>query len=560
MKWIVAMAVALVAAVVLVRMNLPTLIMRYPALIGVISRLSNPIGDNVPVEWDAGPDVAAVPAAERPPNIVVILVDDLGWNDLTWNGGGIANGTVPTPNIDSIAARGVQFTNGYAGNATCAPSRAALMTGRYGSRFGFESTPAPAAMGAMVTRMTNERRAEGQPPALFHADLVDQVPPLAEQGMPSSEITIAELLEQRDYHSVALGKWHLGETDGQRPTDQGFDEFLGFYSGGQLYLPEDDPDVVNSKQTFDPIDMFLWSVLPFAVRKDTGPRFTPDAYMTDYLSREATRAIEANKHRPFFMYLAYNAPHTPLQATRADYDALSHIDDHATRVYAAMLRALDRGVGQVLDALRELGLEDNTLVMFSSDNGGAHYVGLPDLNEPYRGWKMTFFEGGLHSPFFLKWPAQLPAGGRVDSAVSVSHIDMFATAAAAAGVPVPTDRKIDGVDLLLAASGQGSIDRFRTLYWRSGGLRVALSQGWKLQHDPRRDKLWLYDLNTDPTERNNLFEQEPSRGIELFKRLEAHDKDLGPPAFPAIVEGAIPIDRTLAEPHVPGEEFAYWPN
>src|SRR5262249_49376910 len=160
-------------------------------------------------------------------------------------------------------------------------------------------------------------------------------------------------------------------------------------------------------QDFDPIDKFLWGNLAFAVRKDGGPRFTPDAYMTDYLAREAARAIEANRNRPFFAYVAFNAPHTPLQALRSDYDALPGIDNHTRRVLAAMSRASVGGVGTGLDALRANGRGQAGLVPFTSDNGGADYIGRPDINKPFRGWKMTFFEGGVHAPFFAKWPARL---------------------------------------------------------------------------------------------------------------------------------------------------------
>ena len=209
-----------------------------------------------------------------------------------------------------------------------------------------------------------------------------------------------------------------------RPTAQGFDEYLGFLQGAALFGPLDDPDYVESRQEFDPIDAFLWANLDFAVAKDGGQRFAPDAYMTDYLADQAVRAIDANKNRPFFLYLAFNAPHTPLQATRADYDAVAHIENHTLRVYAAMIRALDRGVGKVLDALAANGLDENTLVLFTSDNGGANYIGLPDINAPYRGWKMNFFEGGVHTPFFAALAAGAaggPQGGRADRARGHLH-------------------------------------------------------------------------------------------------------------------------------------------
>jgi arylsulfatase A-like enzyme len=393
------LAGVLVVAGVIVWTYSDTLLLPLP---GRLDRWRDPIGPTQPVVWEPGPDTAP---AERPPNVVLIVADDLGWNDLTFAGGGVANGAVPTPRIDSIAQQGATFTNGYAGNATCAPSRAAIMTGRYPTRFGFEFTPAPKQFMRLVAWMNRDTPR----PPVYYTEREPDVPPMAEQGLPASEITIAELLRRAGYRTLALGKWHLGEAPGMRPTSRGFDEFLGFYPGAAMYLPTDDPQGVVSVQDFDPIDRFLWANLSFAVRKDQGPRFTPGGYMTDYLAEEAARAIAANRNRPFFMYLAFNAPHTPLQALRSDYDALPQIENHTLRVYGAMIRALDRAVGTVLDALRANGLEENTLVVFTSDNGGANYLGLTDINAPYRGWKMTFFEGGVHMPPSCAGPERSPA-------------------------------------------------------------------------------------------------------------------------------------------------------
>jgi arylsulfatase A-like enzyme len=280
--------------------------------------------------------------------------------------------------------------------------------------------------------------------------------------------------------------------------------------------------------------------------------------MTDYLSDEAVKAIEVNRNRPFFLYLAYNAPHTPLQATREDYEALSHIEDHTLRVYAAMLRALDRGVGRVLDALAEHGLEENTLVFFTSDNGGANYIGLPDINAPYRGWKMSFFEGGIRSPFFLKWPARLPAGARFDE--PVAHIDVFATAAAAAGAALPSDRKIDGVDLLPHLRGEKTSPPHDALFWRSGHYRVVLAGGWKLQVSERPAKTWLFDLGSDPTEQRNLADSRPEKRAELEAILAAHTAEMVAPAWPSLIEGPIAIDHPLGVGDRVDEEFVYWAN
>jgi arylsulfatase A-like enzyme len=515
---------------------------------GMIDRLRDPIGPTKEVAWQSGP---ATKTTERPPNVVVIVADDLGYNDLTFAGGGVANGEVPTPRIDSIAREGVEFTRGYTGNATCAPSRAAIMTGRYPTRFGFEFTPAP----KQFMRLVSYLQRNDAIPSTYYADREAEVPPIEQQGLPAQEITVAQLLRDQGYRTIGLGKWHLGEAQGMRPTERGFDEYLGFLQGAAMYLPKDDPSVVNAQQDFDPIDPFLWANLSFNVRKDDGPRFAPAGYLTDYLAAEAARAIAANRDRPFFLYLAFNAPHTPLQALRADYDALPQIQDHTLRVYAAMIRALDRGVGVVLDALRANGLDENTLVIFTSDNGGAHYIGLPDINRPYRGWKMTFFEGGVHTPFLAKWPARLPRGARVDT--PVAHVDVFATAAAAAGAPMPSDRVMDGEDLVQVARGEA---KGRALYWRSGPYRSILVDGWKLQVQDRPPKQWLYDLTSDPTERRNLAASRLDKVTALSAVLAEHEKQMVKPSWPSLIEAPIPVDRPLGVPAKPDDEYATWAN
>jgi len=524
-------------------------------LIGFAAQRRLPVGPNRPIEWQSGADPAGRAPEQRPPNIVLILADDLGWNDPTFAGGGVAGGTVPTPHIDSLARDGVVFTSGYAANGTCAPSRAAIMSGRYGTRFGFEFTPTPPGMSTLVPRIAN--RMPGRLRGVVRTGTQHDEIPFEAMGMPASEITLAELLAPAGYHSVHIGKWHLGREQGMAPHDQGFDESLLMASG--LYLPSDHPDVVNSKQDFDPIDRFLWRALRFAASFNGSAAFEPTRYLTDYYTDEAVKVIEANKDRPFFLYLAHWAPHSPLQATREDYDALSHIPDHRLRVYAAMIRALDRGVGRVLEALRSQGLEENTLVFFTSDNGGAHYIGLPDVNRPFRGWKITFFEGGIHVPYLVRWPARL-AGGQSFSA-PVHGFDIYATAAAAAGVPLPQDRRIDGVDLLPFVRNEREGVPHRELFWRTGHYRVALVDGWKLQVSERPPgTTWLFDLSHDPTEQRNLAASEPERVALLRRALAAHDAEQVAPAWPSLVEMPVNVDKTLVEPDAPGDEYVYWPN
>lgn len=517
---------------------------------GIIEGIRNPVQPNREVVWDEGPAKAEVPPTQRAPNIVLILVDDLGFNDLTFGGGGLAGGTVPTPNIDALAHNGATFINGYSGNATCAPSRAAIMTGRFATRFGFEFTPAPPEFAETIASFSGDD-------AVYFADRAKDAPHVNAMSVPLDEIYIPQMLKERGYHTAMLGKWHLGGTEGSRPEDRGFDEALGFMRGASLFGKKNDPNIVNSYQDYDPIDRFLWANLPFSVQFNGSENFEPSEYMTDYLSNEAVKVIRANRNRPFFLYLAYNAPHTPLQALKSDYDALSHIEDHTLRTYAAMIVALDRGVGKVMDELRAQGLEENTIVIFTSDNGGANYVGLPDINQPYRGWKASFFEGGIHVPFFMQWPARIPAGTKLTG--RAAHVDIFATAAAAAGAKMPDDRVYDGLDLMRQVEGEDMSER--NLYFRSGHYRTLFKGDWKLQVSERPAKTWLFNLADDPTEQRNLAMDEPEKLAELMAVLEEMDAEQAPPIWPSLIEGPIMIDRPLGgAPRGPDDEFIYWAN
>ena len=508
------------------------------------------------VPWQAGPAVAE--AGERPPNIILILADDLGYNDISTFGGGIAGGRLQTPNIDQLAADGAIFEQAYAGNATCAPSRAMIMTGRYPTRTGFEFTPTPTGMGPAVSLIMNSMDS-GLPPAYFNQAEAEAALPYQSQGLPTSEVTIAEVLKQRGYYTAHIGKWHLGRGEGFTPNDQGFDDSLLMASG--LYLPEDDPQVVNAKLDFDPIDQFLWARLGYAAafNNDGAERFEPSGYLTDYWTDEAVKVIQQNKHRPFFLYLAHWGVHTPLQATREDYEAVGDIKPHRLRVYAAMMRALDRSVGAITKALEAEGLADNTIVMFSSDNGGAGYIGLPEVNAPFRGWKLTNFEGGLRVPMFLKWPGIIAPGTTVSE--PVAHIDLMPTLAAAAQAPLPKNVAIDGYDLLpLATNTAGPVRDRRALFWQSGYYRVVRQGDWKLQVSDKLNKVWLYNLADDPTEQTNLAGVAVEKLTVLQALLAAHKASAREPLYPFLAELPVAVDKSLAERFEAGDEYIYWPN
>ena len=526
------------------------------ALFGINRMMAaeNEIGPTQEVVWSSGGDAEGRSLEERPPNIVLILADDLGWNDVSMNG---PNPTTQTPNIDALAAEGITFTQGYAANGTCAPSRAALMSGRYGTRFGFEFTPTPTGMMPIVELLGNAVERPLQPLTVSNTEQASLS--YDEMGMPPSEITLAELLADQGYHTVHIGKWHLGRVNGMAAHEQGFAESLLMASG--LYGRRDDQDVIQARQNFDPIDRFLWAALNFAASFNGGPRFEPPKYLTDYYTDQAVKVIEANKDRPFFLYLAHWAPHTPLQASKEDYEALSHIELHRERVYAAMIRSLDRGVGRVMQALKTNGIDENTLVMFTSDNGGAGYIGLPDVNEPYRGWKITLFEGGIRVPFLARWPARLPAGETFDA--PVHHFDMYATAAAAAGADLPTDRVMDGVDLTAYVTGiDTSQAPHEYLFFRSGAAQAVRDGRWKLmvsapEGQPRKE--WLFDLSAEGEWRDLLAEQ-PDIAARLREALAGHNHEQEPSRWPWVITNAYNVDRDLSEEDQPDDEFAYWSN
>lgn len=514
------------------------------------------------VPWQQGPLEAPVEAGESPPNIILIVADDLGYNDISTLGGGISrsDGSIfQTPGIDRLAAEGAVFNQSYSGASTCAPSRAMLMTGRYPTRTGFEFTPTPDSMESMVTRIYNELD-NNMPPALYDASISESKATYELQGLPAAEITLAEVLKERGYYTAHIGKWHLGDDGDMGPHKQGFDDSLLMTNG--LYLPEDDPNVVNAKLPFDPIDQFLWAALGFSNSFNSGSadQFEPARYMTDYWTDESVKVIQANKHRPFFLYLAHWGPHTPLQATREDYEAVGDIEPHRRRVYAAMIKAVDRSVSRILETLEEEGLADNTIVMFTSDNGGAGYVGLPESNSPFRGWKITMFEGGLRVPMFVKWPKQITAGKTVDT--PVAHIDVMPTLAAAAGAATPKDVEIDGKNILPLLDDETSWPR-KTLFWQNGHYQVVRHGDWKLQiNDRPADGLqtWLFNLEEDPTERNNVSSEYPEKVNELGQLLADHQASAREPIHKSAIQIPVMIDKTLAEKFEIGDEYVYTPN
>ena len=519
-----------------------------------IGQIKNPTQKNIPIEWENGPETRT----SSKPNIIVVLVDDLGFNQISSYKGGMANGKFKTPNIDKLASEGVLCTNGYSSSPVCSPSRASLLTGRFATRFGFEFTPTTSSMMKAISIFSKKNEvADG----IYYNNREDDILEIEEMGIPKSEKTIAEMLKPEGYHNIHIGKWHLGHSKDFLPRLHGFDESLRI-DQGSLFLPEDDENVINAKLDFDPIDKVLWGNLPYAVNFNEGPRMNPDGHLTDYLTDEAVKVIEKNKNRPFFLYLAYWAVHSPLQAKKEDYEKLSFIKNHEERVLASMVMTVDRGVGKIRDVLKENNMDDNTIIIFTSDNGAPGYIGLPDLNKPYRGWKLTHFEGGVHVPFIVSYPNKIPKGSAYNG--RVSNLDIFSTAASLAGIDINRNDlqqiQFDGVNILPYLSGEKEGEPDRVLFNKSGDYSFLIKDGWKLQVDLIQNKKWLHNLNEDPTEQINLIESYPEKLNELGKILNKKLSEQVKPIWPSLLDWPIFIDKTLDETVIKNDEYIFWAN
>jgi len=486
-------------------------------------------------------------AAERPPNIVLIVADDLGYNDISLHG----NSTLKTPHIDSIGTEGIRFTRAHATAAMCSPSRAGFITGRHQQRFGFEFIIIPP---AAIRRAYDGSLSEEEGhvfPELSREDMV----PYGKMGLPPEEVTIAEILKPKGYGTAAFGKWHLGLSGDRHPLGQGFDEFIGFDNAGAKFAKEDDPNVVNAKLDFDGTDRLQWIALSNQlVRGRTS--YTPDKYMTDVFTDEGVRYIYENKDKPFFLYLPYNAPHTPLQAPKEYYDRLTHIEDHKTRVYNAMIESMDNGIGRILEALRENDLEEDTLVVFTSDHGAASYTRIPGRNLPFRGYKSTYYQGGVVVPFLMRWPGHIDAGNVSDTPISL--LDIFPTVVEAAEVSIPEDLTLDGYSLWPLIRGEQQSVLHEAIVWRSGRYRAVRSGDYTLQIDGTQEKSFLYNIKDDIGEETNLADELPEKVAELTEILERAEENFCDPIWPSPVYVRIPLD-IASEDRSLDKDFVWFP-
>lgn len=486
------------------------------------------VGPNQEIVWQQGPDTRS----DDRPNIIVIVADDLGINDMTDYDDLDPSGTMDTPNIDFIANSGIKFKNAYSGSATCAPSRGMIVTGRYATSTGYEFTPVPDGMARAINLFNPEE-------TKYMAESVESNPLFDNQGLPAEEITFAETLRDAGYYTAHIGKWHLGRGPVFAPLSQGFDESLMMASG--LFLPEDDPNVVNAYLPWDPIDKFLWAILDYAASfNESSERdnwFEPKGYLTDYYTDEALKVIEANKNRPFFLYLAHWGVHTPLQALKSDYDKLTHIDNHIERVYAAMIMSLDRSVGRIVESLEANGLSDNTWIIFTSDNGGANYIGLRYINSPYRGWKLTLFEGGIKVPLIF-WKDGITSQEVSQRAM---HIDIMPTIHGL--INEELTHSVDGIDLF---ADEYDLNQ-RPIFWKTGHNKVVIKDNWKLQVEEYSQKQWLFNLADDPTEQLELSDQYPEKVYELMALINQHSEGAKNFIYKPPLLANVDVDRNLKE-------------
>ena len=422
-------------------------------------------------------DTTEITAEGTGPNILIILADDLGYGDISsFNQGTEAI----TPEMDKLVESGVRFTNAYVTSSICGPSRAALMTGQYPQRFGFEDNIGPFRQSA------------------------ETVP-----GIPLDKKIMPEYLQDAGYVTGLIGKWHLGEEDTRMyPNYRGFDEFFGFLGGASGYSIGDNPQR--------------------NLLRDGIPVNEENEYLTDAFGREAVNFLENHKEDRFFLYLSFNAVHTPLKATTEYLSKFSHIADEDRRIALAMNYAMDVNIGKVMKTLNELGLEENTLVFFYSDNGGYPGHNYSD-NTPFRGGKTEMWEGGIRIPFSMSWKGKINPGTTFNEPVCA--FDILSTALSFQNQLLSGLPTFDGVDLLPFIKGEKSGAPHPVLYWRQNKQWAMREGNWKLIKPKGQDEMELYDLSVDKEEQNNVAGSNADRVSSMLSRHESWASELMEPQW-----------------------------
>jgi arylsulfatase A-like enzyme len=426
-------------------------------------------------------------SAARKPNLVVIFADDMGYGDI----GCYGSPDVPTPHIDRLAREGTRFTDGYVSCAVCSPSRAALLTGQYQQRHGHEFNSGTIAREAEVNF-----------------------------GLPSSAKILPQRLAPMGYRSKAVGKWHLGARPGYHPLDRGFDEFYGFLGGGNEFITDRTPGAVTLADP-DPENKLQPRRDPILRDRE---KLSEDRYLTDAFADESVEFVRANASRPFFLYSAFNAIHTPLHVTKPYVDRVAKIANERHRLLAAMTVALDDAVGRIVSQVRESQIEPDTMIVFLSDNGCPEITGA-GTNGPLNGEKVTYFEGGIRVPYIMRWPGRIPAGKTYrEPVVSRDIVPTFLSAAGGAS------DDFDGVDLLpyLNGSKRGAPHDF--LFWRGGTGRAVRMGRWKLVEFG--DNVRLFDLAADLGEKSDVATKNPNVVREMRGAFASWSAKMAPPAWP----------------------------
>ena len=422
----------------------------------------------------------------KPPNIIVIISDDQGYADVGFHG----SNEIFTPNIDRIAKNGVIFSEGYVSYAVCSPSRAGLITGRYQNRFGYSRNILLAPNDSLM-------------------------------GLPLSEQTLPDVLNNVDYKTKAIGKWHLGAHKSLVPEKRGFDEFFGFLIGGHRYFPED-LTLNDLTEVRRQMDGYITKIY------DNGKRINTKKYLTEELSDNAVKFIEDNSDNPFFLYLSYNAPHTPLQATTKDLERNKHINIEKRQTYAAMVSSMDDGIGLILDKLEQKNIFENTIVFFFSDNGGVEWYNFSD-NGPLRGIKGDFFEGGIRVPFAMQWPNKIEPGTIYDKPIIA--LDIFATVASAAKAEKHIKNEIDGVNLIPYLSGNKPGSPHEYLYWKNPDKDIDVIRDDRYKYLRIKNDEYIFDLKNDISEESNIIDLSKPIYDRLKSQFKLWEKDMIDPVF-----------------------------
>jgi len=452
----------------------------------------------------------------RRPNVVVILADDMGYGDLSSYGSEL----VETTSIDSIGRNGVRFTDGYSSAPLCSPSRAGLVTGRYQQRFGFEHQ---VSSGAYPERREVREEDGSLTPLQGEAEFL-------RRGIPLSEKNFGEVFKAAGYKTGVVGKWHLGHGPQFLPHNRGFDYSCVFYGNTSLQATNpNDPEMFNLKVDFhDEAADTAWTREGLNNIRRNGEIIDIDDYLLFFFRDEVVNFIEENKEEPFFLYFAMNAPVPPLQVPKKYFEALrSRIPNIAQRGYNALLLAQDEVVGAVLDKLKSVGLDNDTIVIFVSDNGTA--LSRPGSNAPFSGGKYSTMEGGIRMPYMMQWPGHITPGQIYSRPIST--LDILPTVAAACDVPTTACQPLDGVNLLPYLSKEVESEPHEALFWKLAAYSAVRVGNWKLYLEPKNNIARLYDLEKDPGEKNDLAEAEPAVLADLKARYEAWDKSLPPRAW-----------------------------